>query len=160
MPPPALPNPSAGSYLRTKVLTASPEELRLMLLEGCLKFARQGRDGLAARDFEASYTGFSRCRAVLVELMNSMRPEHDPELCSRLAGLYTFLFNHLVAGAHEKDIAKIDKVIGVLDYERQTWRMLIETITAGRAGAKSEPPIDQTPSDTSFPPAPLLCVEG
>src|SRR5689334_1345314 len=115
MPPPAVPNPSAGSYLRTKVLTAAPEELRLMLLEGCLKFARQGREGLSARDFEASYTGFSKCRAILVELMNSMRPEHDPELCSRLTGLYTFLFNQVVAGAHEKDTAKIDKVIEVLE---------------------------------------------
>ncbi|MEO1059304.1 MAG: flagellar export chaperone FliS, partial [Actinomycetota bacterium] len=36
--PPQGPNP----YLKTKVMTASPEELRLMLYDGALKFCRQG----------------------------------------------------------------------------------------------------------------------
>jgi flagellin-specific chaperone FliS len=65
--------------------------------------------------------------------MTSMRPEHDPELCSRLTSLYTFLFNHLVAGSHEKDLSKIDKVIELLEYERQTWTMLIAKVVADRA---------------------------
>ena len=35
-----------NEYLRTRVLTASPEELRLMLLDGALKYAMQAREGL------------------------------------------------------------------------------------------------------------------
>ena len=138
MPPTAPPNNAgANTYLRTKVFTAAPEELRLMLIDGCIKFARQGREGLASRDFEASYTGFSKCRAILLELMTSMRPEHDPDLCARLTSLYTFLFNHLVAGAHEKDLTKIDKVIDLLEYERQTWTMLIAKMAADRTPGTS-----------------------
>ncbi|NJL30429.1 MAG: flagellar protein FliS [Phycisphaerales bacterium] len=35
--PPSGPNP----YLRTKIMTASPQELRLMLYEGAVRFCRQ-----------------------------------------------------------------------------------------------------------------------
>jgi flagellar protein FliS len=129
------PSANAGAYLRTKVLTASPEELRLMLIEGAIRFARQGREGLIGKDFEASYTGFSKCRAIIIELINSMRPDVDPDLCAKMSGLYTFMFNHLVAGSHEKDVGKIDKVIELLEYDRETWTLLMRKVSAERAGA-------------------------
>ena len=40
----------SNAYLRTKVMTASPAELRLMLLDGAIKFANQAREGLQAKD--------------------------------------------------------------------------------------------------------------
>ena len=86
----------ANAYLQTKVLTASPEELRLMLLDGAIKFCRQGREGLAARNYEASYNGFTRCRAILVELITSMRTDVDPDLCGKVSSLYTFMIRELL----------------------------------------------------------------
>ena len=34
-----------------------------------------------------------------MELINSLRPEHAPELCERLSGLYTFIYVQLVGAA-------------------------------------------------------------
>ena len=51
-----------NAYLRTKVLTASPADLRLMLLDGALKFAEQGKVGLENQDHEAAFEGISRCQ--------------------------------------------------------------------------------------------------
>ena len=126
---------NANAYLRTKVMSASPEELRLMLLDGALKFARQGREGLANSDYEASYTGFSQCRAIIVELISSMRPETAPELCERVRGVYTFMYNELVSGSFEKDVEKIDTVIELLEYERETWRLLMDKLEEERRNA-------------------------
>src|SRR5262245_60750470 len=95
---------SVNAYLRTKVLTARPEELRMMLLDGAVKFARQGRDGLAGRDYEATFNGFSRCRNILVELMSSVRPDADPDLAKRVTSLYTYIYNEVVRASMERSV--------------------------------------------------------
>ncbi|MBL8763685.1 MAG: flagellar export chaperone FliS [Phycisphaerae bacterium] len=123
---------TAQTYLRNRVLTARPEELRLMLLDGAIRFARRGRDGLARKDFEAVFAGFSRCREILFELISSMKPEHDPELCARLSGLYAFMISELVDASHSKDATKADKVIELLEYDRETWRLLVEKAASER----------------------------
>lgn len=123
---------SANAYLRTRVMTAPPEQLRLMLLEGAIKFARQGVDGLRRKDFEASYNGLSQCRNILVELMTTMRPDVDPDLCERLRGLYTYMYNELVHGSFNKSPERVDGVIKLLEYERETWALLIQRLAEER----------------------------
>ena len=129
----------ANAYLRTKVLTASPEELRLMLLDGAIKFARQGREGLAVRDFEASYNGISQSRDIVLELITSIKPEHDPELCERVKAVYTFMYSEMVAASMEKNIPKLDSVIKLLEYERETWSMLMDQLASERGGSTVAP---------------------
>ena len=50
-------NSRAQAYLRTKVMSASPAELRLMLVDGAIRFAEQCRAGLENRDFEQAFEG-------------------------------------------------------------------------------------------------------
>ena len=124
----------ANAYLRTKVLTASREELRLMLLDGAIKFARQGREGLAAKNYEASYNGISQCRNIVLELLTTIKPEFDPELCDRVKALYTFMYTELIEASMQKSVEKIDGVIKLLEYERETWVMLMERMAGEKAG--------------------------
>ncbi len=126
-------NPNA--YFRTKVLTATPGELRMMLLDGAVKFARQGQEGLTNRDFEAAYNGISRCQAILMELINALDPPHDPELCSRLSSLYTYLYMKLVHASTQRDPAAIDEVLKLLEYERETWRLALERLSGENVSA-------------------------
>lgn len=143
---------NANAYLRTKVLTASPEELRLMLLDGAIKFLRQGRDGLERKDHEAAFDGFSKCRNIILELMNSVRPEIAPDLCNRVTSLYTFMYTRLVEASFERDLAKADKVIEMLEYERETWALAMQKAAEER----------RTPGSVSRDPARTapLCVQG
>lgn len=131
MPSPA-PQP-VNAYLRTKVLTATPEELRLMLLDGAIKFARQAREGLEKKNFEQSFTGFDRCRAIVLELMSAIRPEVDPELCKKVSGVYTYIFSELVNASFEKSVERCDKAIELLEYERETWAQLMAKLVEERA---------------------------
>lgn len=116
------------AYLRTKVLTAGPAELRLMLFDGALRFARKGRQGLADRDYEAAYEGISRCQQIILELINGLRPEQDPQLCNRLSGLYTFLYRRLIDASRQRSPAIVEEVIKLLEYERQTWALLMDKL--------------------------------
>lgn len=125
----------ASAYLRTRVLTASPEELRLLLLEGAIRFARQGRDGLSARNYEQSFEGLSKSREIIAELIATMRPEHDPQLCERVRSVYTFLFNELIEASVRKEPARVDAVIELLEYERETWVLLMDRLREERGEA-------------------------
>ena len=127
------PNP----YLKTKVMTAGPAELRLMLFDGALKFAEQGRQGLARKDYEAAYNGISRCQEILAELMNSLDPKHAPDLCEKLSGLYAFMMTRLMAASTERDPAIVQEVITLLEFERETWLMLLEKLAGEKAAAGS-----------------------
>ena len=124
-----------NAYLRTKVLTASPADLRLMLLDGALKFAEQGKAGLENQDHEAAFDGISRCQAILMELINALKPEVEPELCERLSSLYTFLYSRLVTASGDRDPAAVEEVLELLRYEHKTWSMLLEKLADENAAA-------------------------
>jgi flagellar secretion chaperone FliS len=118
----------SNAYLRTKVLTAKPAELRLMLLDGAIRFAEQGREGLARKDYEASYNGFTRSQDIVMELLAGLRPEHDPELCAKLSALYTYIYRRLVAATTERALDVADEAIELLRFERDTWGMLMHQL--------------------------------
>lgn len=128
-------NATVNAYLRTKVLTASPEQLRLMLIEGAIKFTQQGVDALRNKDWEGVYNGYMQARNIVLELMNSVRPDIDPELCSRVSSLYMYMYQQLVDSGFEKDIPKGENVVKLLEYERETWLMLMDRVQQERSGA-------------------------
>jgi flagellar protein FliS len=128
-------NAQAAAYLRTRVLTASPEELRLMLLEGAVKFATQGRTALAEKRYEPAFQGLSQARDIVFELMTTIRDDVDPELATNARALYAYIYRTLVEGAHEKDLAKIDSAIERLDYERETWVLVMRRLAEERGTA-------------------------
>lgn len=140
-------------------MSASPEQLRLMLIEGAIKFCHQGLDGLERKDYERMCDGFSRCRNILLELSSSVRPDVDAELAKQVSGLYTFMYLHLVDAGFERDRIKARKVIDLLEYERETWVKLMDKLeeerrTPGSAALTSTSPTGQMSS------RPALSVQG
>jgi flagellar secretion chaperone FliS len=158
---------AANAYLKTRVMTATPEELRLMLLDGAIKFGKQGREGLVAKNYEQTYLGLSQCRDIILELMTSIRVELNPELANNIRALYSFIYTQLIEGTHEKDIPKIDKAIELIEFERETWVMLMEKLAdersqlreqgvAGSIAASMAQPTQHQPVQTQAP----LSIQG
>lgn len=139
----------AAAYFRTRVLSAPPEELRLMLLEGALRFAHQGRTGLVEKDYEAAFAGLARCRDIVLELMTGVREEVAPELVGRVKALYAFLYRRLIDASTHRDLAALDEVIRLLEYERQTWAMLLDRLAAERGARASTPASGPHPASES-----------
>jgi flagellar protein FliS len=125
-------------YFRTKVLTASPEELRLLLIEGCIRFLTEGRDGLVARNYEKVYDGLTNARNILVELTTSLRRDIDPDLSAKLESIYTYIIRLTVDGSFGKDTAKLDEAIQLMEYDRETWVLLMEKLASERGAPASD----------------------
>jgi flagellar secretion chaperone FliS len=126
------PPPQVNAYLRTRVMSAKPEELRLLLIEGAIKFSQQGRMGVESKQYEQAFTGLSQAREIVVELMTSVRSEPNPELAEKVRQIYAFIYTQLVEGGFEKDLKKLDTAIGLLEYERETWLMLMQKLAEER----------------------------
>jgi flagellar secretion chaperone FliS len=137
------PQNQANAYLTNKVLSASPAELRLMLLDGAVKFCSQGREAIIQRNYEKMFNGFARTRAILIELMTTMKPDpNDPSLVERLRALYGYMISRLISAGHSKDLTAADEVLKLLSYERETWLMLMESL----GQLKAVPQISAVPS--------------
>ena len=123
---------TANAYLRTKVMTASPEELRLMLLDGAIKFANQAKLGLEENHPEMTYLGFTQCRDIVLELLNTIKSEPAPQIAQSVRELYTFMYAELVRASMNKDMKKLVSTIDLLEYERETWVMTMEQLVKDR----------------------------
>lgn len=128
-------NNAPNPYLRTKIMTASPEELRLLLFDGCLKFCRQGKHELTQDkpNFEAIYENFMRAQKIVLELSTSLNHQANPELCEKLSALYTYVYRLMVDANLERDAKKADEAIQLLEYERETWQLMMQK-NAGHQG--------------------------
>ena len=136
--PPSAPNP----YLRTQVMTASPEELRRMLLQGAERFARAGRKELEAEkpDLEKSHEALMKAQRIVVELSTSMNPAQSPEVVERLTALYTYIYRRLVDANTTRELGPLDEAIKLIVYERETWDLLMAQNKAEAAGGSPPAP--------------------
>jgi len=112
-------------YLRTRIMTATPEELRLMLYDGALKFTTQARAALEEKNYESRYNSLMRAQKIVLELSTSLNHNVAPEICEKLTALYTFIYRLLVEANVEHDVKKCDEAVELLKYERETWQMLM-----------------------------------
>src|ERR1051325_3890057 len=87
---------AAQNYLKTKVFTATPEQLQLMLYDGAIRFGEQARVALEQKSYEQSYTMISRVQKIIAEMSSSLKPSVDPDLCGKMAALYNFVYRKLI----------------------------------------------------------------
>jgi flagellar protein FliS len=128
----------AQSYLRTKVLTATPEQLQLMLFDGAIRFGEQARAALEQKNWERSFTLIARIQMIINELRSSLKPDIDPDLCKKLSALYGFAYRQLIDASIQHNVNSLDEALNVLKYQRETWAMLMAQIGKQKAAAAAK----------------------
>ena len=127
-------NPAqANSYLRTKVLTATPEQLQLMLYDGAIRFSEQAKIALQQKNYEQSHNLLTRTQKIIAEMSSSLKHDVAPELCGKLASIYNFIFRKLVEANIEHTVDALDEALGLLRYQRETWMLLLNQLGQQKA---------------------------
>lgn len=145
-------NATANPYLRTKIMTASSEELRLMLYEGAIKFTHQGIAHIEASEFENSYNSLMRAQKIVLELSTSLNFEIAPDLCDKLSALYTYIYRLLVDANMKRSSVPAKEALELLEYERETWILLMKSAGDEKANAAAAP-ARSIPQGYGIPPA-------
>src|SRR5258708_15013650 len=124
-------NPKAAQqqYLRTKVLTATAEQLQLLLFDGAIRFSEQARVALQQKDYEQSFLALTKAQAIVNQLLCALKPDVLPDLCDKLKGLYVFAYRKLVDANFNHKVESVDEALKILKYQRETWTMLMEKIS-------------------------------
>jgi flagellar protein FliS len=129
-------NPNgAQNYFRMRVMTATPEQLQMMLFDGALRFGEQAKLALAAKTFDESHRLITRVQNIVTEMASSLKHDVNPELCGKLAGLYNYVYRKLIDANIRHDAAALDEAIDLLKFQRETWTMLMEKLGKQKAAA-------------------------
>jgi flagellar protein FliS len=132
-------NPQAAqNYLKTKVFTATPEQLQLMLYDGAIRFGEQARVALEAKNYEQSYNTIARVQRIITEMQSSLKPEVAPDLCKKMAALYNYIYRRLIEANIEHKMASLEEAMELLRYQRETWAMLLEQLGKSKAAAAAQ----------------------
>ena len=118
-----------NDYLRNAILQSPPEQLQLMLYDGAIRFALQGRDALAKKDYETSYEKLSRAQKIVLEMEAGLRPEVSREICEQMTSLYNFVYRKLVDASVQRDTQAVDDALKILRHQRETWLLLLEKVS-------------------------------
>ncbi len=123
---------TANNYLTTRVMSASPQELRLLLLDAAIKFTHQACEGLRTKNFELSFNGFGQAREIALELVSGISEDADPDLADKVRGVFLFIYRELMDASFDKSIERTERVIELLEYERDTWVLAMKRIADER----------------------------
>jgi flagellar protein FliS len=150
-------------YLRDAVMTASPEQLQLMLYDGAIRYALQGRDAVERADWEEAYNKLTRAQQIVLEMQRGLNHEVNPKLCAQVAAVYGFVYHRLVDASVKREVQFVDDALKVLRVERDTWQMVVDKVTAARQAIGS-PGMEPAASLPVAPPAgdeiPTISLEG
>ena len=131
-------------YLRDAVMTATPEQLQLMLYDGAIRYTAQARDALTAKEFECAYERLARAQAIIVEMQTGLNYDVNRELCERMGATYGFLYRKLIDANVQHDVVAIDDALKVMRIERKTWQILVDKVNKVRQGAETVHQADET----------------
>jgi len=111
-------------YLDTTVHTASPARLRLMLIErGVEVAARLGEIWRSGAQPPFANEQSLRLLEILNELLSGVTSDQY-EVCRKVADLYVFLVQHLIAAEEIGNADAADEIRLVLETEAETWRLV------------------------------------
>lgn len=105
---------AARSYFQTQVATTTQGDLLIMLFDAALKFLRQAKEKIAAKDYAKKGILISKALDILSELQGTLNAQKGGELAERLQKLYFFCSTRLLAANLKMDATKIDEVVHIL----------------------------------------------
>ncbi len=112
--------PAPNVYRESAVLTATPEQLVVMLYDGANRFLTQS--AVAMRESRPAIAGekLRRAEAIIDELLATLDMSVG-EIAQQLQALYVFFKEHLMAARLEQSPAKVEQVARLMRELRTSW---------------------------------------
>jgi flagellar secretion chaperone FliS len=132
-------------YLASEVLTATPQRLQLLLIDGALRQIHKVHAHWQKGDSERAGEALLRCQQIITEMLCGLNPEHDRELARKAAGVYLFVFRALTLAHLQHDQQKLSEAASILEIERETWQQVCKQLGSTRA-----PDTTQSGGEMSF----------
>lgn len=120
----ALPN-AYTQYNNSKVLTASPGELTLMLYEGAIKFCNIAILAVKQKDIEKAHIHITKVERIIDYLRQTLDMQYP--VAQDFDRIYSYLGQRLVEANIKKDAEILEEVNGHLRSVRDTWKEVMRS---------------------------------
>lgn len=110
---------TANTYKNQQILTASPEELTLMLYNGAVRFANESIKALEKGNIEQANTASQRVQDIVREFMSTLDMQY--EISKNLFALYEYIDYRLIQANIHKDAVQLTEARDLLVELRDTW---------------------------------------
>ena len=122
-------NPYA-KYQDSKILTASPAELTLMLYEGIIKFTNIGITAIENREFQKANTNIMKAERIVDHLSATLNDKYP--VAHDFRNVYDCIMQALIQGNMKKDVAELERALEYSRMIRDTWKDVMKTVEKGR----------------------------
>jgi flagellar protein FliS len=114
------PYASPQAYRDSSVLTASPEQLVVMLYDGAIRFLRQAELAIGEGAWQHGYDRLGRGEAIIDELLATLNMDTG-EIAERLQAIYIFCKRCLIDARLQRSSEKVAQVVALLADLREAW---------------------------------------
>ena len=122
-------NQGYAAYGNSKILTASPAELTLMLYDGAIKFANIAIVAIEKKDIEKAHNNIMKAENIIIEFQSTL--DHKYPVAKDFDTVYTYLLRRLRDANLKKDKEILEEVLGHLRTMRDTWKEVIAKTANG-----------------------------
>lgn len=113
-------NPYLQQYNNSKILTASPAELTLMLYEGAIKFCNIAIMGIEQKDIEKAHTNIMKTERIINHLRVTLDMKYP--VAQDFDRIYVYLERRLLEANMKKDTEILEEILTHLRSVRDTWK--------------------------------------
>lgn len=118
----ALPNAYA-QYNNSKVLTASPAELTLMLYDGAIKFCNIAIVGIEQNDIQKAHMNIKKVERIIDEFRSTLDRKYA--VAEDFDRIYVYLLQRLLEANMKKDKSILEEVNMHLRSMRDNWKEIM-----------------------------------
>lgn len=115
-------NNTAGynSYQNSKIMTATPAELTLMLYEGAIKFANKAIMAIDKNDVEGAHNNIIKAQRIIEEFRGTLNFKYP--VAKEFDKVYEYILRRLVEANMKKDPEILEECLKHLRTMRDTWK--------------------------------------
>lgn len=121
-------------YRQNSILTASPEELVLMLYNGLIKYLMLACKAIGDKDIEKANNNIIRAENIIAEFIASLDMKY--EISNNLALLYDYMYDRLITANIKKDVSILEEVLHFAKDLRDTWAQAMKLANQERKTAE------------------------
>lgn len=121
-------NPYAA-YQNSKIQTASPAELTLMLYEGAIKFCNMAIMALDEGDTEKVHNNIIKSENIIIEFLDTLNYKY--EVAKDFEKVYRYIYDVLVEANIKKDKELLEEALKHLRGMRDTWKEVMRLAKQG-----------------------------
>lgn len=111
---------AAAAYQDSRILTASPEELTLMLYDGAIKFCNLGNMAMEKGDLQATNTNLLKAQRIIMEFRTTLNSKYS--VAQDFDVMYEYIHRRLVEANLQKDRIILDEATDLIRDMRDTWK--------------------------------------